>query len=126
MTLEEFVTARMAETERIATEAAYIPGRRWEAKSQGQGRENDGVLWDDDLANIIAWFDSHLPAAVHAALHDPRQVTREAEADRRLLAALTEENTGAGPEYKMGLRLALMFRAEAWCEHPDYDLAWKP
>jgi hypothetical protein len=86
MDIAEFLAARWDELERIATEAAKVPGRRWEAKSQGQSRENDGVLWDDDLANIIAWFDSHFPAAMHAAVHDPQYVLADITAKRAILA----------------------------------------
>ncbi len=79
-----------------------------------------GIAWcsnghDDDLAN-----------AVHIARHDPARVLREVEATRALIAAIEHPDPNQGPEYGYGLRLALMFRAAVYSDHPDYDQSWKP
>jgi hypothetical protein len=148
VTLSEFLAARLDEDEAVAKGGAKGPGSAWDVNSQGQDRERDGVLWDKDRANIIAWFDSEMAACVHAARHDPRRVLREVEAGRQLLSAygdavdwlsaagdddsdiFSDDERPAKVQWYGGvveaLTAALAIRAAVWSDHPDYDLAWRP
>lgn len=131
--LVAFVRARLDDDEAAALAAAQGPGRDWDAASQGQGRERDGVLWDEDRANVIAWFDGHLPGAAHAARHDPRRVLREVKALRaivdlhELLGDPADYDYGAAPCLCEEIWPCATVKALAgiWRDHPDYDPAWK-
>ena len=129
--LAAFLNARLDEREAAAKAAARQSGKDWDAASQGSGRERDGVLWDEDHANVIAWFDSEIEAATHAARHDPRRVLREVEADRAMLAEygrLQASYGGRARDDRLALSIwyrVLVFRAAVYRDHPDYDEAWR-
>ena len=133
-----FMEARLAEEEAAANEAARSPGKIWNADSQGRARDNDGVLWDEDNAHVLAWFDGYLPAAIHAARHDPASTLRDVEADRNLLLRAlqsaertyggdwTEGEAGYTDGKEAGLLLAVKIRAERFSSHPGYLEEWRP
>ena len=155
MTITEFIEARLAENESVAKEAALGPGRHWDYSDGGQGRERDGILWDEDHANVIGWLDDHLACAIHAARHDPARIQREIEAKRAILAL--HHPTRPHPELGFTYPAAANFcgydgpgdnwQAEqepdhfpdalwpCWTiryiaaidrDHPDYDPSWAP
>jgi hypothetical protein len=136
MTLTEFLAARLDEVEASALEAAKVPGKDWDVTDGGPGRERDGVLWDEDHANVIAFFDDHLAAAGHAAAHDPRRVLREVAAKRAILTEVVPQigrmdeqvigEWGAGDEELVEHLPLLKIMAAVYSDHPDYDDAWRP
>jgi hypothetical protein len=120
--LAAFLAARLDEDEAAAKAGAYLPGKDWDAAVHGSGRERDGVLWDEDHANVIAWFDDELAAAQHAARHDPARVLREVEAKRKILASECAPYPRHAPPMTVTLRLL----AAVYADHPDYDEIWRP
>jgi hypothetical protein len=134
--LTAFLAARLDEDETMAKAAARIPGKDWKAAPQGSGREGDGVLWDEDRANVIAWFDDDLPAAVHSARHDPARALREVEAKRLVLkwyadsldaSGLFREKLGTGTHMAVAAESYLNVMrvlAAAYSDNPDYRQEW--
>ena len=135
--LVEFLRARLDEDEAAAKAAAEFPGRHWDFSNGGEGRERDGILWDDDHANVIGWLDDHLACAAHAARHDPRRTLREVEAKRRIMGRhhANEDGMCEGcptseitmePQIEIGECPELRDLAAVYTEHPDYQPGWKP
>lgn len=149
MTITEFIEARLTEDEQVAAEAAHMPGRHWDYSGGGQpDRERDGILWDDDHANIVAYYDDHLACAIHSARHDPGRVQREAAAKRAIVTLHKIDTTytdsrddndhpvkvpevtcywcGWASDIEGSGCATLRTLATIWRNHPDYDPSWAP
>jgi len=141
MTLTEFLTARLDETE--ATAKAAHPGP-WETK------EETGLFGRVAHLCVMAPFSPTLPHAAtgltsyvplgtqdagtarHIALHDPARVLREVEAERKILTnyerIFAERKTHPDDQAIAGALLALYgvvrTLAAVCSNHPDYNPAW--
>lgn len=146
MRIVEFIEARLAEDEAIAT-AVGAMGMEWCAEL------NDD--YDDDSKELPyqigmsggsvthrfatdAWFEADRPPLYHAARHDPARVLREVAAKRALIEAIfsnasdvdgewgdghTPAEIRAGICADHGSRSAASFlnvMATVWSDHPDY------
>lgn len=103
-----FVAARLDEDEAIAEAAARTDDGhhgRWLAVHFGP-----------------CGFDARVDD--HIARHDPARALREITADRALIAEYLEFN--GEYDWQAGLRRAIMCRAMAWSDHPDYLPGWMP
>jgi hypothetical protein len=136
MTLAEFLSARLAEDERIATGVTASP---WacEVLNRGTGKQEWVVVGHlHEFAVLsgevgIGWMAGLPHDGEHIARHDPARVLREVAAGRRLLAEYEvwddpSLEPGQGIGIRLGLLLALQIRATAYENHPDYDPAWAP
>lgn len=115
MTLAEFLLARIAEDEALASAASPGP---WHTNP-----EQDQVLAVDDItvADGFALSGRQMRATSnHIARHDPARVLAECEAKRLLVAEILPTNPDYDPRYVQKV-LALPY-----ADHPDYDEAWRP
>lgn len=131
MTLTEFLLARIAEDEAVASAAlaAYdSPGgisAQWWTKAELAGRELDA----EDIGHIVR--------------HDPARVLAECEAKRRIVELHEPFVPYSGPSKCVACADNLdadhdgapmvawpcptvRALASVYAEHPDYDEAWRP
>ncbi|UXM92517.1 DUF6221 family protein [Paenarthrobacter sp. JL.01a] len=134
MTITEFLQARIAEDEALATKAAR--------GSDGEWHRGHGWMPDEDECRVegdsIVIYDEggHDPnQAEHIARHDPARVLAECaakraiiELHRRLFAAphsicnrCTDYTTGDADDYPCDTLCAL---ATIYKDHPDYQQEW--
>ena len=108
MTLTEFLTARLDEDEAGAGD--------WHDARRCGGFDRDGGF-------ELKWCDCGYPA----------RVLREVEAMRKILedwqAAVEQGSDGRRKHrltHEIMLHRAVKTLAAVWCDHPDYDPAWRP
>ncbi|MBA2952124.1 hypothetical protein GON03_19095 [Nocardioides sp. MAH-18] len=119
--LREFLLARLAEDEILASHAAAAAPPPWEASS---GWINAGG---------IAYDTSYSPAmGRHVAQHDPGRVRREAAAKRRIIdlcwahtqVARSAEYPNVVTRIEALATSTLLSLAAAYADHPDYQPGW--
>jgi hypothetical protein len=139
-----FYAARLDEDEAVAKAAAGVRAKFgvWDVEPYYDGTDENADLRARYAGNLTgpAPGSIEVPAAEHAARHDPARVLREAEADRTLLRELqaarkevqgndigmAEPLTLRSRGYYAGLLRAAMIRATRFADHPDYRAEWKP
>jgi hypothetical protein len=134
VTLTEFLEARIAEDEAVATAASISPWNHDGGHYVGAG-----------VHGYIAEVDD-LEDAAHIARHDPARVTAECDAKRQIVAALdmtpcpcqqsqrcVVHDSSAGPPEFARERYAdtttdavLAALTLPYADHPDYRPEWKP
>lgn len=144
MTLAEFLLARIAEDENVATQAKGRNGADWTASHLDAGAwriegskdiganprayNGDRELWDDETA-----LGMHPETAAHIVRHDPARVLAECEAKRRIVeyaqewrAAFNADRVGFD---RMDALLTsthmLELLAAPYSDHPDYREEWR-
>ncbi|MGW4718861.1 DUF6221 family protein [Nocardia sp. NPDC004260] len=141
MTIEDFIAARLADTEKVA-QAACDSARadtegdasRWFVDEE-DGRESAGVtsgfpqrvVGRPGGANGVVVYDEgypHVEQARHIALHDPAHVLRQCAAIRRMVAALVGHREG-DQQWDRGINAAVASAAAIWRDHPDYNPEWE-
>lgn len=126
MTLVEFLLARIAEDEAIAARAADFEAGRWSAHRDDADlrwyvrSENHGPLL---TTGYVGNGDSK-PYAENIARWDPARVLAESAAKRAIIAL--PDLPGQDPEAAKVLDEAILFLAQPYADHPDFDPAWRP
>jgi hypothetical protein len=128
-----FLAARLNEVEATAKavqdRSDPWPGQ-WVADGNHALRTYNGWV----LATSIPVGSEFAPGVLeHITLHDPADVLRDVEADRKLLAAYAEvagmDRDDPEPEYAFGraagLGEAVRLRAARFSDHPDFQQEWK-
>jgi hypothetical protein len=126
MTLTEFLLARIAEDEAVASAASI--GRHWTWDGPDLLSDHIGAFRLPEC--IIDTEGANPPdpegAGVHIARWDPARVLAECEAKRRIVAEMANywvegaSRTGDLPE------VVLTALALPYADHPDYRDAWRP
>jgi len=119
MTLVEFLEARIAEDELMAT-AAIEGAADWHVLYAYRDiRDGDG--------SYVVQADGLYPTAgqaAHIARHSPARILRQCEAVRRVIAeCLRLEAVGDLPGRTVA-EITLKQLASAHSDHPDFDPAW--
>lgn len=119
MTLVEFLEARIAEDELMAT-AAIEGAADWHVLYAYRDiKDGDGgyVVQADGLYPTVG-------QAAHIARHSPARILRQCEAARRVIAEyLRLEAVGDLPGRSVA-EIALKQLASAHSDHADFDLGW--
>lgn len=120
MRIEQFITDRLAEDERLAQEAD----------------SGDGEWFFDDRFDRVETSDENvytLHHVEHMARHNPARVLRDIQAWRAMMRAVLEYEgeldhltESAPPDQRSTLDHLPALRAIAaiWSDHPDYQAEW--
>jgi hypothetical protein len=141
--LVQWLTACLAEDERIARAAGGRSEQTWEVDLSGKDPlgmpswpvavryTTEGRL-RGAVANLPVMQERSEDRMVHIAAHDPARVLREVAADRELLRQYAEvaANDVDDVEYAHGwanaLGLAVRLRASAFSDRPGFREEWRP
>jgi hypothetical protein len=119
MTLVEFLEARLAEDELLAS-AAVDGTADWHVLySYRDIRDGDG--------RYVVLADSRYPTAgqaAHIARHSPARILRQCEAARALIAEFLRFEALEDLSGLSASEAALKQLAAVHVDHPDFDLAW--
>jgi hypothetical protein len=107
----QFLRARLAEEEAIATAALGDPGR---------GRD----WWD--AATLMERAQISHAEAEHIAAHGPHRVLADVNAKRRLIEEAIDADEPGEYWNSESRDWVLRFLAVAYAEHRDYSQAWRP
>lgn len=146
--LREFLTARLAEDQRLAERAASLcgchrPALSWLFDDRDERDATSGrILVVDDPHPVPRrkisrrWSTSYdgLYMAEHIVRHDPARVLREVEAKRRILAAYVDDDRvrfGAFESCSDSCPVQVLdevvkLLAAPYSDHPDYRQEWTP
>jgi hypothetical protein len=119
MTLVEFIEARLAEDELMAT-AAIEDSPDWHALyAYRDVKDADG--------HYVVLADGHCPTAeqaAHIARHSPARVLRQCEAARVIIAEFLRLDALGDLAGRRVAESALVQLAAVHCDHCDFDPAW--
>lgn len=119
MTLVEFLEARLAEDELIAS-AAIEGDPQWQVLYGYRDiKDGDG--------HYIVLADSRYPTvgqAAHIARHSPARALRQCTAARALIAEFLRHDALGDLTSRSATEQALRQLATIHCAHPDFDHTW--
>ncbi|APE11024.1 hypothetical protein BO226_19305 [Rhodococcus sp. 2G] len=147
MTIIEFIEARIAEDEQIATKAGTGKYARWDYAGDCDSASN-GEVYYPDTRTVIRHMNGHesisydcvtcdseglTPSVTeeigpHIARHDPARVLHEVEAKRKLLDLsrrwLVSRGGQDGEMSRKNALDILRLLAAPYSDHPDYQKEW--
>jgi hypothetical protein len=120
MDLVVFLTARLAEDEAVARDAAKIDGERWNVAGHHDLDRVEG-------ATETVSYDMVEPVVHHVARHDPARVLREVAAKRAILAEhypIDVCDAHDGSTMKTVTCPTLSALATVYPDHADFNPEW--
>ncbi|MFW0772474.1 DUF6221 family protein [Paenarthrobacter nitroguajacolicus] len=132
MTIIEFLEARIAEDETLASEAARGSNGKWRRGREGWAPDDDECRVEGDAIAIYDEGGHDADQAEHIATHDPARVLAECAAKRAIIKRHEYECMGADDAAGKGCALdyeawpcsTVRHLAVIYSDHPDYQQEW--